>query len=289
MSSLDNNIETITTALRDLLEERTQEVSLVDIPFVEFKAGKDGNLVGKGLIWSGKGITKQLIVSSNPDRLFTTENFDIAKDKVYSIGNVPVLSENSLGSSITSSSLREVGRLKNLVVDGNVIINEYLYYDATSDRLGIGTDSPNAAISIAENGVEIIIGTSEGFRAQIGTFASDDFDIITDSTSRLTVKANGDIELGNRANGAVKVTVNGVLAINSDNIDPRVQLQVAGSIKFGNNLHITGSEPPSDGSYTKGDIMWNTDPGLGKCVGWVCVNPGRPGQWLAFGQIFNQS
>lgn len=289
MSSLDNNIETITTALRDLLEERTQEVSLVDIPFVEFKAGKDGNLVGKGLIWSGNGITKQLILSANPDRLFTTENFDIAKDKVYSIGNVPVLSENSLGSSITSSSLREVGRLRNLVVDGNVILNEYLYYDATSDRLGIGTDSPNAAVSIAENGVEIVIGTSEEFRAQIGTFASDDFDIITDSTSRLTVKANGDIELGNRTNGAVKVTVNGVLAINSDNIDPRVQLQVAGAIKFGNNLHITGSEPPSDGSYTKGDIMWNTDPGIGKCVGWVCVNPGRPGQWLAFGQIFNQS
>jgi len=289
MSSLDKNLETITSALKELLEERTQDVSLVNVPFVEFKAGKDGNLVGKGLIWSGKGITKQLILSGNSDKLFTTENIDIAKDKIYSVGGVPVLSESSLGPSVSSSSLREVGRLKSLIVDGNLIINEYLYYDAASDRLGIGTDSPNAAISVAEHGVEIIIGTSEEFRAQIGTFASDDFDIVTDSTSRITVKANGDIDLGNKNFGPTKVSINGTLGVNVNSVDPRVQLHVGGSIKFNNNLHLSGTEPPSDGSFTQGDILWNTEPNLGKCVGWVCVQAGRPGQWLPFGQIFNHN
>ena len=218
MSSVDKNLETITSALKELLEERTQDVSLVNVPFVEFKAGKDGNLIGKGLIWSGQGITKQFILSGNSDKLFTTENFDIARDKSYNVGGVPVLSETNLGPSVTTSSLREVGRLKSLIVDGNLLVNEYLYFDASSDRLGIGTDSPNAAISVAEHGVEIIIGTSEEFRAQIGTFASDDLDIVTDSTPRITVKANGDIELGNKNHGPVKVSINGNIGVNINNI-----------------------------------------------------------------------
>lgn len=252
---------------------------------LEFKKAENESLENKGLWWIGEGYAKQLVYKSNPDRFFSTENLDLNRDKHYSIAGVPVLSSVELGNTITKSNLREVGRLKGLIVDGNVIIDQYIVYNSTTNRLGIGTEEPNAALSVEEDGVEVMLGSRDQTRGIVGTYASIPFDIVTDNTSRITVQPNGDIQLGNTNQYPSKIFVHGKVSIGAKTPDERVSLQVQGPIKFDDRIHQYNSAVPNNGSYNKGDIVWNTDPRPGSYVGWVCVSAGSPGMWLPFGEI----
>lgn len=246
------------------------------------------DIEGKGILWSGKGYTKQLIFAANPDRLFLSENLDIAKGKSISINNLKIIDETSLGTSITKSYLREVGRLNGLVVDGSASISNYFYFDGHSNRLGIGTEQPNAAISIVENDIELVIGTKDNNRAYIGTFASHSLDLISDGQNRISISSDGNIVLGNFKSLPIQVSVNGCLAIKVNNPDPDVDLHVNGAIKFKGKLQSRGNGIPDGGSFNKGDVVWNDEPRLGSYIGWVCVQPGSPGLWEPFGKIGHQ-
>jgi hypothetical protein len=243
------------------------------------------NIEGKGILWTGNGYNKQFLFSINPDRFFVSENIDLSRGKYFSINNLPVITESEIGTSVTKSSLREVGRLKGLVVDGSVSINNYLYYDANTDRLGIGTDSPKKGINLVEDNVEILIGSSEPNIGSIGTFNSQDFQIITDNTARINVSANGNITLGNLTSGPIQVNVLGKLTVNVNTPDSRASLHVNGPIKFNNKLHMSGTSSPQGGGYSEGDIVWNSEPNPGGHIGWVCIKAGNPGIWSPFGRI----
>ena len=275
-----DKLETLTTLLKEILSEG-KEINSAEFPFVIIK----GDIDGKGIIWSGQGHNKQFIFASKPDRFFVSENIDLAKDRSISVNNIKLLDDKELGPTVTKSSLREVGRLKGLLVDGGIRINDYLIYDANTDRLGLGTEEPKAALSIADQNIELIFGASEPNTGSIGTFNSADLELVTDSTARITIQAGGNIVLGNPAQGEIKVSILGKLAINVSNPDPRSSLHVNGAIKFNDKLHLNGNEPPISGAFNEGDIVWNTYPQPGKFVGWVCTRAGNPGLWSGFGRI----
>jgi hypothetical protein len=243
------------------------------------------NLYGQGLLWAGSGYTKQFIFSSGPDKFFSSESIDLGKDKNLSINNVVVLNDKELGPSVTKSSLREVGRLKGLIVDGSFSVNQYLFYNGSADRLGLGTEEPNAALAIAEDGIEVLLGTRDSTRGIVGTFASNGLDIITDNKPRISVGAGGNIDLGNTNQLPIKVTVHGTLGINVSTPDTRAELHVAGAIKFNDKIHLSGTTPPQGGNFNVGDIVWNSNPQQRQHVGWVCTVAGNPGIWNAFGEI----
>lgn len=46
-----------------------------------------------------------------------------------------------------------------------------------------------------------------------------------------------------------------------------------------------GSAAPTSGTYSVGDIVWNTAPAASGTVGWVCTTAGTPGTWKTFGSI----
>ena len=240
------------------------------------------SLDGKGLLWAGQGHTKQFIFTSNPDRFFMSENLDFARGKTITVNNIKLIDEKELGPTITKSNLREVGHLKGLIVDGNMRIDQYIVYNSETNRLGLGIEDPNSALSIAEDGVEVVIGTKDSVRGYIGTHASNNFDIVTDSTTRISIESGGNIVLGSPVN---KVTVLGILGINVNNPDPRTSLHVNGSIKFNNKIHLSDTASPTSGHFTAGDIVWNSEPSSGRFVGWVCINQGSPGLWSGFGRI----
>ena len=48
---------------------------------------------------------------------------------------------------------------------------------------------------------------------------------------------------------------------------------------------LEGTAPPSSGTYTRKQIVWNSEPSPGGVIGWVCVASGSPGTWKAFGTI----
>ena len=280
-----NPIDIISQALQDLAATRSAtDLVVQDLRFLEFKAKKNESNDGKGLIFSGEGYTKQFVF--NKDKFFSSESIDLDNDRHYAIDGIKVLDSESLGSSVTKSSLREVGRLRGLIVDGGLVINQYLFYNGASDRLGLGIENPNAAFSVAENDVEVMIGTIfDTGHGMIGTFASKDLDIVTDDTPRITVRANGNIELGNPTKNPIQVQIHGKLAVGVKVPDPSVDLHVNGAVRLNNHIQMYSATVPTEGNYTVGDIVWNSYPRIGGCVGWVCLKAGNPGQWNPFGEI----
>jgi hypothetical protein len=281
MATQDQKLESLTTLLKEVLSEKSQDINIVDLAYLNFNSTEKD----KGLIWSGSGSVKQFIFKASANRFSSSESLDLAKEKNLSINGIKVLDDKELGPTVTKSNLREVGRLKGLIVDGAMSINQYLYYNATSDRLGLGTDEPNAALSICDEGVEISIGARDYNKVGIGAYNSADLELITDNTTRLSISATGDIKLGNSNTRPIHVEVHGTMGVNVKTIDSRATLHVGGALKFNDTLHLNGTSAPVDGIYKTGDIVWNTNPRQRAYIGWVCIQSGNPGIWAPFGEI----
>ena len=247
---------------------------------LEITVSNGESLVGKGMLLKGQGPTKQLIFNTNPDKFVSTEHFELIKDREYRIDGTPVLSATALGLGVVKSNLREVGRLRGLIVDGNVSLGQYVFYNDSTNRFGVGIENPNAGLSVCEDGVEVILGTKDQSRGIVGTFANVPFDIVTDNTARMSVGSSGNITFNSS-----EVILNGKLAIGVRTRDSRVDLHVAGAVKYQDHIHQYLNGIPDSGTYTRGDIVWNTEPDVGRCVGWVCVRAGSPGTWMPFGEI----
>lgn len=287
IESINNDLTVAGTLKVDVLEVAELKANVQYEKDTSITFGGD-NVYGKGLLWTGTGYTKQLVFNSNPDRIFSSESIDLAKGKALSINKVTVVDEHELGPTVTKSHLREVGRLRGLVVDGGFSVNQYFFYNPNSDRLGLGTEEPNAAISIVEQDVEVMLGGRDSVRGIVGTFAGHDLDIVTDNTSRINVSAGGNITLGNSKTSPVQVSVHGKLAIKVNSPDPEVDLHVNGAIKYNGRLQKYDKTFPDSGFHNPGDIVWNIEPRLNAYVGWICTQAGNPGMWAPFGKIGNQ-
>ena len=284
-SELDNAIQQLGTSLSNIINRSltVDDMRMQALSSVEFQGGENG-VYGKGLQWKGSGPTKQLIYRANPDRIWTDESIDIGSDSTYMIGNVTVLRQTELGSSVRTSSLTTVGTLQNLRTGGNLSIDEYIFYNSDSESFGIGTESPNGKFALATLDAEFIIDT-EPNAVKIGTWSSDDLKLITDDSTRLVVRANGNIELGNLDGNNIRVTVHGKLGIGVNNIDSDVTLSTSGPVKFENKKFMNGTEIPTSGTFKQGDIVWNQNPIPTSYIGWVCTRSGTPGEWRPFGLI----
>ena len=279
----DLTVQGLITAQRLHVDELTADIRNERSTPLEFLADDNG-IYGKGLQWKGQGPTKQFIYRANPDRLYSTETFDIAADKSFSIGNISVLTTTELGSSIRTSSLSRVGTLQDLRTSGNLTIDDFIIYDSDSQRLGFGTESPNGSISITSLESEFVIDV-EGESTKIGNWTTDDLTIVTDNTTRITVRANGKIEFGRNGRSDARVSVNGKLGVGVNNVSEDVSFATANGIEVAGTKIMTGASIPSSGTYRQGDIVYNTNAVATGYVGWVCVREGTPGEWKAFGQI----
>jgi hypothetical protein len=268
------------TASRLHVDEISADIRNERTTPLEFKAENE-SLSGKGLIWTGVDYTKQFVYKHSPDRLWSSEDIDIDREKCIRIDNLPVLNLTSLGNSVTQSNLQSVGTLESLNVDGSLTIDNFVYYDANSQRLGVGTAEPNAMLAIKSLDHEFIVDETEDRQFKIGTYTTTGIKIVTDDTDRIIVGSNGNIELKN------KVTVQGKLGINVNNFGDDVDITTSGPIRIEGKKFETGADIPSGGNYVLGDIIWNTNPVPTGYVGWICVRNGNPGEWKPFGQIQN--
>lgn len=48
---------------------------------------------------------------------------------------------------------------------------------------------------------------------------------------------------------------------------------------------LFGAQPPDEGVFEKGTIVFNTNPTNDSFIGWVCIESGTPGTWRSFGRI----
>lgn len=266
-------------ALKLHVDELTTDTRTERSAPLEFKGENGKHPYGKGLIWTGNGPTRQFMYQGGEeDRFFSSESIDVNKDKTYKIGNTTVLSATELGTSVVKSNLRRVGTLQNLNVEGNFSVGHFLFWYDEEQRLGLGTESPNGALSIASLDHEFVIDSEEK-DFKLGTWTTSNLDIITDDTARITIGAEGNITLRN------KVNILGRLGIGVKNFGEDADITTAGPIRVQGKKQEVGSGVPTGGNYSLGDIVWNDSPQPTGYVGWICVREGSPGLWKSFGQI----
>jgi len=233
---------------------------------VIFAQPGDVSVFGVGLAWRAKDFTRQLILRDNPERVWSSESFDLGESKSYYINGELVLSSRSLGRGISQSNLTKLGTLEQLIVGGN---SKFLG-DVTAEFISA------KALTVTHSGALTI--NNDGIRT------SKDFKITVSGIEDFKIGEN-EIVVGNNQNANRPLKLFGKVSIGVNTPDTSVDLEVKGPVSLTGKKFITGAERPSFGSYSKGDICWNTEPHDGNYVGWICVVSGNPGTWLPFGAI----
>jgi hypothetical protein len=233
---------------------------------IEFLASKDNSIFGKGMIWKGEGGTRQFVMMPNPDRLYSTESIDLSINKEYCIDGKAVLHRTGLGESVISSSLTQLGTLTSLDVNGAVNL---------SDSISI----QNSVVTI-NNSVTIRDGSGV-LRLSSNGISADKFSINED----FEVDTNGTIRVGDRNNTTRNVNVYGKLSVNITNPQEDAAFSVDGMMVINGKRFAHGTGAPTEKSWNKGDIIWNSSPLRTSYVGWICVMSGTPGTWEPFGYI----
>ena len=159
----------------------------------------------------------------------------ISFDQVQ-VGGESLVTGNRLSSTITESNIQSLGNLRNLTVNGETHINNTV--SVVNKRLGINTDAPEKALGIWDEEVSIVIGKHKFNQAYVGT---------------------------NRDQGiAIGVNREPQIEINIDGLTKIKQLQV-GLHKISHSAQVPGW------SGTRGDIVFNANPGPDRVFAWVCL------------------
>jgi hypothetical protein len=148
-----------------------------------------------------------------------------------------VISGNQLTSAITESSLQSVGTLKTLAVRGEAHFNNNTL-NVLNKRLGINTDAPEMALSVWDEEVSVVVGKNKANEAYIGT---------------------------NRDQGIViGVNRKPQIELNTTGLTTVKKLQV-GLHKISHDVQVPGW------SGTRGDLVFNSNPGPDRVFAWVCL------------------
>jgi len=219
---------------------------------VEFVSTQESSMFGTGLVWTSGAVSHQLVMMDHPRRLWTTENFDLDKDRSYHINGEVVLSAGTLGPSITISNLTKLGILSDLHVGGPAVVKSITAGSLTVDNTVYGS----------------------------GGFSYEGQPVIT-AYGNQTIIGNRDVQ-------TAPVKIFGPLSVNVNNPEPGVQFSVNGDVSIGGKKFTNGIGVPSGGTFTQGDICWNIGPQPGGYAGWICTASGTPGAWAPFGLIASQ-
>ena len=233
---------------------------------IEFLASKDNSIFGKGMVWKGEGGTRQFVMMPNPDRLYSTESIDLAVNKEYWIDSKLVLSRTELGATVVNSNLTTLGTLTALNVNGAINLSN-------SINIQDSVVTVNNSITVRD-GSGVLKLSSSGITADKFNI-NEDFEVATE----------GGIRIGNKDNTTRNVNVYGQLSVNITNPQEDAAFSVDGMMVVNGKRFAHGVGAPSEKSWNKGDIIWNSSPTRTSYVGWVCVMSGTPGTWEPFGYI----
>ena len=271
LEQMRDGLSAVSTAIQAIADENPKISGNIEMKAL------NGSVSNIGVIWTGEGNTRQL--TQQQDRLFSSNSIDVGKDNNYRINNRSVLSSSTLGPEVLQSSLTSVGTLENLSTAGFLTVDDFIYYDADTMRLGIGVDSPNGALSIGSIEHEFVVDNNDVGAFKVGAWTTSEISIITDDTTRIHISETGRITLND------KVKVNGKLGVNVTNVSADVDMDIAGAVRFDGKKMSSSTAEPIDGSHKVGDIVWNSTPRPTGYVGWICIREGTPGEWKPFGPI----
>jgi hypothetical protein len=171
----------------------TITVNTVQPKTVSFLGASLAEVEGNGLQWTDGRKNKSLLLRQG--NLWSDLNVNLAEEQEYYINDTSVLSFTSLGPTVTNSNLKIVGTLKNLNVAGNSALGYFVFINSDTNKVGIGTESPALGLGISENHVDLALGSNKTDVATFGTISNDHLEIVTDNTTRITVRNNGEVQV----------------------------------------------------------------------------------------------
>jgi hypothetical protein len=148
-----------------------------------------------------------------------------------------IIDVDRLSGIVTESSLQSVGTLRTLSVRGEANFNNRTL-SVLNKRLGVNTDSPEMALSVWDEEVSIVIGKNKANEAYIGT------------------NRDQSIAIGVNRKPQIEINVNGLTTVK--------KLQV-GLHKISHDVQVPGW------AGTRGDMVFNTNPGPDRVFAWVCL------------------
>jgi hypothetical protein len=182
-----------------------------------------------------------------------------------------VLSAKGLGPNVTQSNISKLGTLEELNVEGEATF---------MNRINASRAILNAKVILFNDGSEFTISNG---------LLSSNRNVSVDILGQEKFYADqNEIVIGSKQDSKKPVKVFGQLTVGINNPPEGVDFAVSGNIQFANKKFVTGAAIPTSGSFSKGDICWNSNPTVDNYVGWICIEDGAPGQWLPFGAISRQ-
>jgi hypothetical protein len=272
--SLSERIKFLESKLEEaliLLKDRNRAFAPGEISGDKISGGRISNFQSQGIIDEAKDIKLRVkdekieidsSVEINGELRCTTlyyyqartDNLDV-KNSIR-IDRNEVLWRDRLGNSVTKSKLQEVGVLNELNVADTLQVFK--------NKVGVGLLEPVGPFGVAKNGIEIATDV-KGDTGFVGTVDSTPFSIGVSNEPTLFVSHDNRI--------GIKVK------------RPKADLDVAGYIRYQGQTQQYLEHSPDSGTWSQGDIVWNTAPQRGSVLGWVCVKPGAPGTWRPFVSI----
>lgn len=207
------------------------------------------NLNVQGVAWDG--ITEQI---TNAVKIRVEDEWqDTVTDKVtaqiaktgININNAIIDGQPLINNGRLHDTVVETAPLRKLEVNGTANINNVTI---TKTRLGVGTNNPERSLSVWDEEVSVVIGKHKANTAFVGTNRDQELQIGTNNKGQLIVKQDGTVSV------------------------PKL---VVGKNQIGH----TGTVPNWSG--TKGDIMFNSNPGPDQPFIWICLGAYR---WQGFGE-----
>tara|TARA_B100002019_G_C21221958_1_gene575218 strand:- start:175 stop:1284 length:1110 start_codon:yes stop_codon:yes gene_type:complete len=146
-------------------------------------------------------------------------------------------------------AIKRQGQLKELEVTGEALLSDVLYTTPGNRRVGINTMDPSDALVVWDNETEICIGKHKAQEGYVGTRRRQDINIGANNKVGITVRSDGSV--------------------------------VINKLVLNERLISTADAMPGYASK-RGNLVLNTQPDVGKHVGWVCIDGIR---WAGFGRI----
>jgi len=210
---------------------------------------KDKVVVEKNLHVNGTIQVKQLLYNK-------AKCNDLEVDNSVRINGTEVLWADRLGNAVKKSKLTELGVLNELNVANTLTIFK--------NKVGVNVIEPIGPFGVANNGIEVSID-AKGDTGYVGTVNSDPF----------AIGSSGDPTLYISPDNKVGIKIK----------KPKADLDVAGYIRYQGQTQQYLNSIPNAGTWAQGDIVWNSQPGRGSVLGWVCIKQGSPGTWRPFVSI----
>jgi hypothetical protein len=147
-----------------------------------------------------------------------------------------LVSGNTLSGAVTDTNIQKLGQLRSLNVKGESHIYDTL--SVINHRVGINTTTPESALSIWDEEVSVIIGKHKAKQAYVGT------------------SRDQGLALGVNREPQIEIDTAGLTRIK--------KLQV-GLHKISHDTQVPGW------SGTRGDMVFNANPGADRVFAWVCL------------------